>query len=374
MRSKLHTYSNMSYLLNITHSRHAVWLLVLSMILFFVGCSSTPDSTDTSSQDPSSTDEQVFVSPADEQVFVSPTDEQIFVGDSIEMSYDPNVIMKRAESFFDKESYAEAIVEYKHFLDLHQNHTLAPYAQYKIGVSHYKQFRTVDRDPAPLNNAISGFEKLLINFPASRYEAEAKETILTCKGQLVQRHLMVGKFYYKRGSYLAAAHRYEKIINEFPELETTGEAMFQLAKTYQELGIEEWTQEWLVALIRQYPNSPHHSPAQSLLASLHKDHPTLLASLPQNPLLQENSSIISASAGTTLPLAPDNPDFANAGVLPDIATPEVQTTALTEQTATPSSCTIGTWCDSQSAPPTQTTKPSALASANTKACKTGDWC
>jgi outer membrane protein assembly factor BamD len=188
----------MSYLLHITHSLHAPWLLVLSIILFLAGCASTPDSTDTSSQDPSSTDEQVFV---------SSTDEQIFVGDSIEMSYDPNVIMKRAESFFDKESYAEAIVEYKHFLDLHQNHTLAPYAQYKIGVSHYKQFRTVDRDPEPLNKAISGFERLLKNFPASRYEAEAKETILTCKGQLVQRHLMVGEFYYKRGSYLAAAHR-----------------------------------------------------------------------------------------------------------------------------------------------------------------------
>jgi outer membrane protein assembly factor BamD len=364
----------MSRLLNITHSLHAPWLLVLSMILFLAGCASTPDSTDTSSQDPSSTDEKVFVSSTDEQILASSTDEQIFVGDSIEMSYDPNVIMKRAESFFDKESYAEAIVEYKHFLDLHQNHTLAPYAQYKIGVSHYKQFRTVDRDPEPLIKAISGFEKLLKEFPASRYEAEAKETILTCKGQLIQRHLMVGKFYYKRGSYLAAAHRYEKIINEFPELETTGEAMFQLAKTYQELGIEEWTQEWLVALIRQYPDSPYHSSAQTLLASIQEEHPTLLASLPKNPLLQENSSIISSSADTALPLAPDNPVFANAGVLPDTTTPEAQTAVLTEPTAAPSSCTIGAWCNSQSAPPTQTTTLSAPSSANTKACKTGDWC
>ena len=355
----------MSYQLNFTHSLYSLWLLVLSVILFLAGCSSTPDSTDTSRQDPSSTDEQVFV---------SSTDEQIFVGDSIEMSYDPNVIMKRAESFFEKESYAEAIVEYKHFLDLHQNHTLAPYAQYKIGVSHYKQFRTVDRDPEPLIKAISGFERLLKEFPGSRYEAEAKETILTCKGQLVQRHLMVGKFYYKRGSYLAAAHRYEKVINEFPELETTGDAMFHLAKTYQELGIEEWTQEWLVALIRQYPKSPYHSPAQSLLASIHKEHPTLLASLPQNPLLQENSSIISASADTTLPLVPDNPVFANAGVLPDTSIPEVQSAAFAEQAVTPSSCTIGTWCDSQSATPTQSITPSAPSSANTKACKTGDWC
>jgi outer membrane protein assembly factor BamD len=367
----------MSYQLNMTHSTYnvyAIWLLILSMILLLFGCSSTPDSTDTSTQDTSSTDEKVFVSSTDEQIFVPSTDEQIFVGDSIEMSYDPNVIMKRAESFFEKESYAEAIVEYKHFLDLHQNHTLAPYAQYKIGVSHYKQFRTVDRDPEPLIKAISGFERLLKEFPASRYEAEAKETILTCQGQLIQRHLMVGEFYYKRGSYLAAAHRYEKIINEFPELETTGEAMFHLAKTYQELGIEEWSQEWLVALIRQYPNSSYHSSAQSLLASIHKEHPTLLASLPKNPLQQENSSIISASADTTLPLAPDTSVFANAGVLPDTTIAEAQTAVLTEQIANPSSCTIGAWCDSQSAIPTQAITPTAPSSANTKACKTGDWC
>jgi len=337
------------------HNASTLWLFLMSMTLLFLGCSSTPDPKETASQDFSS------------------TDEQIFVGDSIEMSYDPNVIMKRAESFFDKESYAEAVVEYKHFLDLHRNHILAPYAQYKIGVSHYKQFRTVDRDPEPLDNAITAFEKLLKEFPASRYEAEAKETILTCKEQLVQRHLMVGEFYFKRGSYLAAAHRYEKIINEFPELETTGEAMFHLAKTYQNLGIKEWTQDWLVALIRQYPESPYHSSAQTLLVSLHEEHPTLLASLPENPLLYENS-IFSASAGTALPLTPDNPVFANAGILPDPTTPESQTAIFIEQTSTPSSCTIGTWCDSPSVRPAKLPANSASLPTDTKACKTGEWC
>ncbi len=326
---------------------------MLTMVVFFSGCSSTPEPTDTTSQ------------------VLSSTDEQIFVGDSIEMSYDPNVIMKRAESFFDKESYAEAIVEYKHFLDLHRNHILAPYAQYKIGVSHYKQFQTVDRDPEPLNKAIAGFEKLLKEFPTTRYEAEAKETILTCKELLVQRHLMVGKFYFKRGSYLAAAHRYEKIINEFPELETTGEAMFHLAKTYQDLGIEEWTQEWLVALIRQYPESPYHSSAQTLLASLHKKHPTLLASLPKNPLVPEKATI---PADPALSLTPDNPTFANAGILPHSTTPEAQTAVFTEHAAAPSACTIGTWCDSQSVRPTQTSANSTSLPTDTKACKPGNWC
>src|SRR5689334_3209078 len=69
---------------------------------------------------------------------LSGTDEQIFIGDTVEKNYDPNVIMKRAESFFEKEDYAEAIIEYQHFLDLHRVHTLAPYAQFKLAESHFK--------------------------------------------------------------------------------------------------------------------------------------------------------------------------------------------------------------------------------------------
>ena len=331
------------------------WFLVLGMILFLSGCSSTPDPTDAPSQD------------------LYSSDEQIFVGDSIEMSYDPNVIMKRAESFFDKESYAEAVVEYKHFLNLHQNHTLAPYAQYKIGVSHYKQFRTVDRDPAPLKKAITGFEKLLKEYPTNKYKTEAKDTIRTCKEQLVQRHLMVGEFYLKREAYLAAAHRYEKIIKEFPELGTTDEAMFQLAKTYQDLGLEEWSQNWLVALIRQYPDSSYHASAETLLASLHEKDPTLLASLPTMPLLPEQSEI-SETSDRFSPQLPDDSVFTNADILPVSTPPQAITTVSTDQTAPPELCTTGAWCDSQSVSPISVSTPPTPSSASTKGCKTGEWC
>ena len=327
------------------------WLLIFSMILFFAGCASTPDTTDSPSPD------------------LYSNDEQIFVGDSIEMSYDPNVIMKRAESFFEKESYAEAIVEYKHFLNLHQNHTLAPYAQYKIGVSHYKQFRTVDRDPEPLKKAITGFEKLLAEYPANRYEAEAKDTIRTCKEQLVQRHLMVGEFYLKREAYLAAAHRYEKIIKEFPELGTTDEAMFHLAKTYQDLGIEEWSQDWLVALMKQYPESSYYSSAQTMLASLHEEHPTLLASLPENPLVPSIPSM-----ETIVPQISDNTIVTTADSLP-VDSPTQTTVATSNERATfAAPCTIGMWCDSQSVSSIPVSTPPPPTPAKTQGCKTGEWC
>ena len=181
---------------------------------------------------------------------------------------------------------------------------------------------------------------------------------------------MVGEFYYGRGSYLAAAHRFEKIINEFPELETTGEAMFLLAKTYQDLGIEEWTQEWLVALMKQYPESDYYSTAESLLAELHEEHPTLLASLPKN-LSTEEEPIIVQPSDRLIPQA-DGPVFTNAGILPKTTAPNTQTSALTEITPAPAPCAIGSWCDSESTMQSQTS--SASSSPNTTACKTGDWC
>ena len=93
--------------------------IVVGMLWFAAGCSSKPKTT------------------ADAKP-VSGTDEQIFLGDTIEKNYDPNVIMKRGEAFFDKEEFAEAIVEYQHFLELHRAHQLAVYAQLRLAESHLR--------------------------------------------------------------------------------------------------------------------------------------------------------------------------------------------------------------------------------------------
>ncbi len=332
-----------------------ILILIPTVIMFLASCSSTPKPGDSASKKE-----------------VSSTDEQIFVGDSVEMSYDPNVIMKRAESFFDKESYAEAIVEYKHFLDLHRNHILAPYAQYKIGVSHFKQYRTVDRDPSPLTQSIQSFDKLIQEFPASRYETEALQTILICKEQLAQRHLMVGHFYLRRDSYLAAAHRFEKVIKEFPELESAGDAMFHLAKTYQDLGIEEWSQEWLITLVNEHPNNPYHSDGQKLLAKLQKNNPTLLASLHNSPSVNGHTAVDQSPVKTKAPI-PNSLMVSYVGILPTASMPApLNAPTATDPPPSHASCTIGTWCDSRSA--SVTSPPAQLSGSAKLSCKTGEWC
>ncbi len=197
------------------------------------------------------------------------TDEQIFAGgDTIEKNYDPNVIMKRAEAFFEKEEYPEAIIEYQHFMDLHRVHVLAPYAQYKLGESHFRMIKTVDRDPDPVNKAQLAYEKLLKDYPGSKWEAQALERIKSCQDYVAQAKMFVGRFYYKREAYLAAAHRFESVVTQYADLAIAGDALYYLALTYKDLGASDWAQEKLALLIERYPNNPNAGDGRALLAKL----------------------------------------------------------------------------------------------------------
>lgn len=226
----------------------------------FAACSSTPKNQDSSKK------------------ALSGTDEQIFMGDTIEKNYDPNVIMKRGEAFFEKEEFAEAIVEYNHFLELHRTHMLAPYAAFRIGESQMNRAKGIDRDPEPIQKAIESFERLRKEFPGNRYEGQALGKLQECHDFLAQTHLIVGQFYYRRSSYLAAAHRFEQIIKLYPDKSVAPEALYFLALSYHDLGADDWASEHLTLLAEKYPHSKHEGEARRLLAKIgNGNSPTLLA-------------------------------------------------------------------------------------------------
>jgi outer membrane protein assembly factor BamD len=200
---------------------------------------------------------------------VGGVDEQIFMEDNIEKQlFHPNVIMKRGEAFFEKEEYTEALTEYNRFLDLFRGHMLAPYAAFKIGEVHLKLAKGIDRDPEPVQKAITAFERVRKDYPGSRYDAQAQQKLEECHNWLAQMHLFVGQFYYRRGSYLAAAYRFEQIIKTYPDRPVAPDALYFLAMSYHELGADDWARESLVLLADKYPNSTAVNDGNSLLAKL----------------------------------------------------------------------------------------------------------
>ncbi len=331
------------------YSSFRILLAALLLMLSYTGCSSTPDPKTTSDTGP-----------------ISGTDEQIFVGDSLEMNYDPNVIMKRAESFHEKEGYPEAVVEYQHFLDLHRNHVLAPYAQYRLALSHFKMIKTIDRDVHPIQQAKAEFQELMEVFPSSRYEVEARVKIRDCNSLLAQHHLFVGKFYFRKEAYLAAANRFKLVIESFPTLEdASAEAKYELARTYNDLGAPEWSRDWLIALVQDHPQHDLRNDGMKLLASLQKEHPELVVaqipSMNQNPLITSflpinTQGILATSQTGQQTISPTSVNGASQEATQPAAT----------------SCTLGSWCETSIASPTPPNTALPTPSINT--CQPGTWC
>ncbi len=284
------------------------------------------------------------------------TDAQIFVGDSIEMNYDPNVILKRAEAFHEKEGYTEAIVEYQHFLELHRNHILAPYAQYRLALSHFKMIQTIDRDMTPVKKAQEAFWELVHSFPSSQYEAEARVKIRECDRYLAQHHLFVGIFYYEREQYLAAAKRFEKIIDGYPSAEEAVEAKLQLAQSYRKLGALEWARDWATAMVQQHPQHKLRDDGLKLLAAIEKENPKLM--------------MASRSRGSV------NRPVSKPAFFPMTAATAIGNrppSRVSRATSTVTDCQVGSWCGE-----TGTSLSSAFAPTprvpQTVTCRPGTWC
>lgn len=282
------------------------------------GCSSTPKETASAGKKA-----------------IGGTDEQIFLGDTIEKNYDPNVIMKRGEAFFEKEEYPEALVEFNHFLDLHKTHILAPYAAFRIGETHFKMAKSVDRDPEPLTKAIAALERMRRDYPGSRFDAQAQQKIQECHDWLAQMHLLVGQFYYRRESYLAAAHRFEQIMKIYPDKPVAPDALYFLAMSYHQLGADDWAADNLTLLAEKYPTSKAAGDGRTLLAKLGGSKSGTMVAKGQNSSPFSDSR--SYEAPTNTPSLPTPPSAASA--LDALKLPSAN--ALGQSFTV---CRLGAWC------------------------------
>lgn len=291
--------------------------LCVTAFCLITACSSTPKPQETSKKS------------------LSGTDEQIFMGDSIKKNYDPNVIMKRGEAFFEKEEYAEAVVEYNHFLELHRTHILASYAVFRIGESQMKLTKGIQRDPSPIQKAIEAFERLRKDFPGSRYDSPALLKIQECHDLMAQTHLFVGEFYYRRGSYLAAAHRFQQIMKLYPDRPAAPDALYFLALSYHDLGADDWASEQLTLLAEKYPGSTHSGEAKSLLAKIGGEKPAPLLAKKAEPTPSSTSSTASASRNQT---------SLDAGLIPSAPDRSFRLPSASALGQSFVSCRLGAWC------------------------------
>ncbi|RLB16773.1 MAG: outer membrane protein assembly factor BamD [Deltaproteobacteria bacterium] len=143
--------------------------------------------------------------------------------------------MKMADTLYMQSSYDEAYDAYKEFEKLHPKNPSIPYVIYREGMCNYKQMKSIDRDQTHSMMAKEDFGRLVKRFPKSVYAARARMKIRKCFMDLAQHELYVGRFYFKKKKYRAAAGRFQYALEHYPDVGQYYEALEYLGRCEEKL-------------------------------------------------------------------------------------------------------------------------------------------
>ncbi len=91
-----------------------------------------------------------------------------------------------ADLLVQNEQYIDAEVAYNSFVELHPTNPNVPYAMFQLGMCHYQQMQTIDRDQAETIKARKEFERLMSPFPQSKFAIMAEKNLREVKQRLAE--------------------------------------------------------------------------------------------------------------------------------------------------------------------------------------------
>ena len=170
-----------------------------------------------------------------------------------------------AKALYLEKKYDEARAEYQRFLELHPQHERADEAHYYLAMTYFRQSDTPDRDQTYTRKALDEFELLLKQMPDSQYASDCREKSTVARRKLAEKELYVGRFYFDRGNYAAAAGRLGNLLAQYPAAGFDDQALYFLGESLWRLEQKDEARTAFQRLIQDYSQSEWAGPAAARL-------------------------------------------------------------------------------------------------------------
>jgi outer membrane protein assembly factor BamD len=166
--------------------------------------------------------------------------------------------------------FSQAEAEYKDFILFYPAMEEAAEAQKRVCDMHVRQMDKPDRDQAQALRGEQECKQVLIQFPNSKFAAEAEQTLRNIQEVIAESEFRVGTFYRSRGSYNAAANRLGGVADQYPLFSKADSSLWGEAQSFGKLGPAFRAQEAdsLVRIVRDYPLSEWVDEAKARLTEL----------------------------------------------------------------------------------------------------------
>ncbi|HEV8672415.1 MAG TPA: outer membrane protein assembly factor BamD [Methylomirabilota bacterium] len=159
------------------------------------------------------------------------------------------------ESYYREKEYDKAVKEFEAFMSLYPGHAIADFAQYRLARSYFDGMPTLERDQAVTGKALGEFQKLVKQYPESRYAPDTIVKIEACRLRLAQKELWVADYYVRQGNWQAALQRYEVILKDYGRTPAAPQALYQKADALLRLDRAEEAQTAFRRLVEEFPQS-----------------------------------------------------------------------------------------------------------------------
>jgi outer membrane protein assembly factor BamD len=170
-----------------------------------------------------------------------------------------------AFAYYQRSNYAEAVVTLDRFIQLHPAHENVDYAYYLRAMCYYEQITDVARDQRMTERARDALEEAVNRFPEGAYAADAERKLVLVRDQLAGKEIEIGRYYQKRGHYLAAINRFRKVVEDYQTTSHVPEALHRLTELYLALGVTDEAQRTAAVLGYNYQGSQWYRDSYALL-------------------------------------------------------------------------------------------------------------
>jgi outer membrane protein assembly factor BamD len=179
--------------------------------------------------------------------------------------YSQQAQINAAYCYWKAQEQTQALVAIDRFIKLHQGSPSLDYAYYLKGLITFNddlgwlgKFTGQDlseRDPKAAKEAFESFKAVVERFPDSKYAQDSLDRMRYIVNSLAEADVIVARYYFQRGAYLAAANRAQLVIRDYDRAPAVEEALYILIKSYEQLGMADLSNDAIRVFKLNFPDS-----------------------------------------------------------------------------------------------------------------------
>ena len=185
--------------------------------------------------------------------------------------YRPDAKLGLGDTFLGEgtsDALERALNEFAEFLAFFPTNPRADYAQYKLGMVHFRQMRAPQRDQTQTRGAVKEFETFVARYPNSTLMSEGKARLRDAQDRLSQSDYEVGYFYYRQRWYPGAVDRFKELLKQDPEFTNRDAVYFYLAESLVKGNHKAEALPYYEKLIEEFQQSEYLADANKRIVEL----------------------------------------------------------------------------------------------------------